>query len=84
MYFLTLQSVLEAVAQTRSVKKVFLKMSQNSPEDACARVSILIKLQAWGAHFGTGVFLWILRNFSEYLFLQNTEHLQVAASGVSF
>ena len=31
-----------------SVKTVFLKISQNSQEDACARVSFLIKLQAWG------------------------------------
>ena len=29
-------------------KKVFLKISQNSHEYTCARVSILIKLQAWG------------------------------------
>ena len=36
----------EAVAQTCSVKKVFLEISQNSQENTCARVSILIKLQA--------------------------------------
>ena len=35
----------EAVAQTYSVKKVFLEISQNSSENTCARVSILIKLQ---------------------------------------
>ena len=29
-----------------SLKKVFLKISQNSHENACARVSFLIKLQA--------------------------------------
>ena len=28
-------------------KKVFLEISQNSLENTCARVSILIKLQAW-------------------------------------
>ena len=28
-------------------KKVFLKISQNSQEDICARASFLIKLQAW-------------------------------------
>ena len=35
---------------TRGVlwKKVFLKISQNSQENTCARVSFLIKLQAWG------------------------------------
>ena len=36
----------EAVAQTCSVKKVFLEISQNSQENTCARVSFLIKLQA--------------------------------------
>ena len=29
-------------------KKVFLEISQNSQENTCARVSFLIKLQAWG------------------------------------
>ena len=37
---------LEVVAQTCSVKKVFLEISQNSQENTCARVSFLIKLQA--------------------------------------
>ena len=36
----------EGVAQTCSVKKVFLEMSQNSQKNTCARVSFLIKLQA--------------------------------------
>ena len=31
-----------------SVKNVFLKVSQNSQENTCARVSFLIKLQALG------------------------------------
>ena len=35
----------EAVAQTRSVKKLLLEISQNSQENTWARVSILIKLQ---------------------------------------
>ena len=30
------------------MKKVFLEISQNSPENTCARVSFLIKLQARG------------------------------------
>ena len=34
----------EAVAQTCSLKKVFLEILQNSQENACARVSFLIKL----------------------------------------
>ena len=36
----------EAVAQRFSVKKVFLKISRNSQENTCARVSFSIKLQA--------------------------------------
>ena len=37
----------EAVVQMCSIKKVFLEISQNSQENACARVSFLVKLQAW-------------------------------------
>ena len=36
----------EAVVRRCSAKKVFLKVSQNSQENACARVSFLIKFQA--------------------------------------
>ena len=55
-------------AATRGVlwKKVFLKVSQNSQENTCARVFFLIKLQATGLF--SGVFLWILRNLKERLF----------------
>ena len=35
-----------SAVQRCSVKKVFLEVSQNSQENACARVSFLIKLQA--------------------------------------
>ena len=52
------------------VKKLFLEISHNSQENTCARVSFLIKLQAWGLQLylkrdsGTGVFLLIfLWNF---------------------
>ena len=38
----------EAVAQRCSAKKVFLESLQNLQENICARVSFLIKLQAWG------------------------------------
>ena len=38
----------EAVVRRCSVKKVFLKISQNSQENTCAKVSFLIKLQASG------------------------------------
>ena len=44
---------LEAVAQRYSVKKALLEISQNLRENACARISFLIKMQA----LGTGVFL---------------------------
>ena len=48
----------EAVIQRCSVKKMFIEISQNSQGNTCARVSFLIKLQAWN----TGN-LWILWNF---------------------
>ena len=38
--------VTEAVIQMCSVKKVFLEISQNSQGSTCARVSLLINLQA--------------------------------------
>ena len=53
---------------------MFLNISQNSQENTCARVSLLIKLHALGLQLyykrdsGTGVLLWILRNFWEQLF----------------
>ena len=58
-----------------SVKKMFLEISQNSQENTCARISLLIKLQAstlfkkslWHRCFPV--------NFSKFLrtpFLQNT------------
>ena len=36
----------EAVVRRCSVKKVFSKISQNSQENTCGRVSLLIKLPA--------------------------------------
>ena len=50
----------KAVDQSCSVKKVFLEISQNSKENTCARVY-------YERNSGTGVFLWILRNFQEHL-----------------
>ena len=38
----------ESVTQRCSVKNVFLEVSQNSQENTCARVSLLIKLQNSG------------------------------------
>ena len=40
-------NALGAVARRCSVKKVFLKILQNSQENTCARASFLIKLQAY-------------------------------------
>ena len=65
------QKMLISEAATGGVlcEKVLLEISQNSQENTCARVSFLIKLQAWGLQLyykgesGTSVFLWILRNF---------------------
>ena len=55
-FLLMLNLTTETVAQKCSVEKVFLEILQNSREDTYARVSFLIKLQAWGP--GTGVFLF--------------------------
>ena len=41
----------EAVVQRCSVKKMFLKISQNSQENACARASFLIKLHVQACNF---------------------------------
>ena len=38
----------EAAALGCSVKNLFFKISQNSQENTCARVSFWLKLQAWG------------------------------------
>ena len=43
-----MDKIIEAVARKCSVKRVLLKISQNSQENICARVSSLIKLQASG------------------------------------
>ena len=42
---------LKAVTPTYFVKKVFLEISQNSQENTCAKVSILIKLRARFCNF---------------------------------
>ena len=51
----------EAVTRRCSVRKVFFKISQNSQENTRRRLDS-----------GAGAFLWIFRNFSEHLFLQDT------------
>ena len=57
----------EAVAQRCYVIKVFLKMLRNSQDDACARASFLIKLQA-SETLTQVFFLWILQIFLRNLF----------------
>ena len=47
--------------------------TQNSPDNTCARVSVLIKLQA----SGTGIFCELCKIFNNTFF---TEHLQTTAS----
>ena len=47
----------EAIVWRCSVKKVFLKILQNSREIICIRVTFLIKLFIKKNHFDTGVFL---------------------------
>ena len=42
----------EAIVQMCSVKKMFLKLSQNSQENTCASVSFLIKWQASSCVYG--------------------------------
>ena len=72
---------------TRAVlwKKVFLEISENSQENTRARVSFLIKLQAWGLKLyqkidsGTVVFLRILEISKNTFF---TEHLWTTASEI--
>ena len=57
-----------------SIKKMFLKISQYSQENTCARVSFSLKLQASGLKLylkrdsSTGVFLWIFQNFQKHFF----------------
>ena len=41
----------EAVVQSGSIRKVFLKNHQNSQENTCARVSFWIKLLASACNF---------------------------------
>ena len=69
--FTTPNKVIEAVAQNCCAKAFFLKVSQNSQENTCARVSFIIKLQvsSWKKRLLHMCFLWILRNFWEHFFM---------------
>ena len=47
MYFVTKTLQVQAVVRMCSVKKVLLKILQNSQENTCVKVSFLIKLQLY-------------------------------------
>ena len=64
----------EVVVRRCSTEKVVLKISQNSQENTCVRLSFL---QPPACNFkkrdsGTGVYLWILRKFQEQLFCRTS------------
>ena len=48
---MVLKQQVEAVVERCSVKKVFLEITENSQENACARFSFLIKLEASACKF---------------------------------
>ena len=58
--------------QRCSIKKVFLKILQNSQENTCARVSFLIKLQPQTASESNGVMkhFWTLQTLYMFLWVQ--------------
>ena len=64
----------ESVARRCSTKQVFLKLLQNSQENTCVGVSLLVKFQPGGLQqkeTGTDVFLWILQKVLRTPILQN-------------
>ena len=69
------QRINESLARMCCAKKVVLKLLRNSQEKTCARVwrpATFLKRNST-----TSVFLWILRNFKNTIFI---EHLWMAAS----
>ena len=73
--------------QRCSIKKVFLKISQNLQENTCARVSFLIKLQASVCHFIKKETLALLFSCEFFEISKNTffrEHLWATASVLKF
>ena len=63
------RSSTKAVYWICSIKKLFLKISQNAQENTCKGVSFLKVFQEWGLQlywkwdFHTSVFLWVLQSF---------------------
>ena len=57
--------------QRCSIKKVFLKISQNSQENTWARACFLIKLQAWGKDSGLRQWhLWTTAFLFSFFYIQ--------------
>ena len=58
---------------------MFLEISQNSQENNCARVSFLIKLQAWGLFHKTifGDCFLLAEMFYSDIYLENTKNIPV-------
>ena len=69
--FLTGALYAEAVVLRCSMKKVFIKISQNSKENTCAKV-FLIKLQAWGKKDWDGIPSYNIIPWSQKYFFLNT------------
>ena len=63
-----LKQMIEAVAQTCSVKMVFLEILQNSQGKSCARVSFLIKLQPFNKVAGLRAATLLKRESSTCVF----------------
>ena len=83
-------SELEARAVTRrcSIKQMFLKISQNSQETACARLSFLIKLQAQACNFikkeALAQVMFSYENCKIFKNIYFIEHLRTTASEGSY
>ena len=66
-----LVAITEAATGLDLLKKVFLKISQNSQQNTCARVSLLIKLQASETGFLTFLTKFLKINSTRVLFLES-------------
>ena len=66
-----LVAITEATTGLDLLKKVFLKISQNSQQNTCARVSFLIKLQVSETGFLTFLTKLLKINYTGVLFLES-------------
>ena len=72
----------EAVVRMCSVKKVFLEISENSQENTCARVSFIIKLQAFMKKEALAqVFSCEFSEISKNIFFHRTPLVTASAPG---